>query len=144
MVQKPINSQISNKAITIAFVLMVALSTIPMPVIAAENLVTGTPELAVSSPDSTFEASSSPTLTLTLANNGDVRNGGETVYEQEVKTARSIQVRVLEDRIDAPIEVQTGTQTIGQLPEGSTAPLQYKLEIGNAKPGTYRIPVKLV
>lgn len=143
MVREILNNQKVSSVLVLTLSLILALSMIPMPVLAAENLVTGGPDLSISSPDGTFEASSSSTLTVSLSNNGEVRTGGKTVYEEEVKTARNIRVRVLEDRIDAPIEVQTGTQTLGGLKSGRTVPLQFKLEIGKAKPGTYRIPVKV-
>ncbi|SEO20626.1 Uncharacterized conserved protein [Halorientalis persicus] len=122
---------------------LVALATVPLPVVAAENLVTGEPEISISSPDATFEASSSQTLSLSVTNDGEIRKGGQPEYEQEVQTARNMRIEVLEDRIDAPIDIKTGSQTVSRLASGGTASLQYQLEIGDAKPGTYRIPVEV-
>ncbi|RXK48700.1 COG1361 S-layer family protein [Halorientalis pallida] len=133
----------SSRHATILIAVLVALSTIPLPAAAAENLVTGEPEISISSPDATFEASSSQTLSLSVTNDGEIRNGGEPGYEQEVQTARNMRIEVLEDRISAPIEVKTGSQIVSRLASGGTVPLQYQLEIGDAKPGTYRIPVKI-
>lgn len=136
-------SPISSRHATILIAVLVALSTIPLPAAAAENLVTGEPEISISSPDAIFEASSSQTLSLSVTNDGEIRNGGQTRYVQEVQTARNMRIEVLENRIDAPIDVKTGAQTVSGLASGRSVPLQYQLEIGDAKPGTYRIPVRV-
>lgn len=138
-----IPSSVSSQHATVMIAVLVALSTIPLPAAAAENLVTGEPEISLSSPDATFEASSSDTLSLNVANNGKIRNGGQAGFEQEVKTARNMRIEVLEDRIDAPIDIKTGSQTVSRLAGSGAVSLQYRLEIGDAKPGTYRIPVKV-
>jgi hypothetical protein len=54
-----------------------------------------------------------------------------------------MRIGVLEDRIDAPIDVKTGTQTVSRLASGGAVSLQYQLEIGDLKPGTYRIPIRV-
>lgn len=139
----PPHLSISSRHVTAIIAVLVALSSVPLPVAAAENLVTGEPEISISSPDATFEASSSQSLAVRVTNDGDIRVGGQPEFEQEVQTARNMHIEVLEDRINAPIDVKTGGQTVSRLSSGGSVSLQYQLEIGDAKPGTYRIPVEV-
>jgi len=113
------------------------------PASAASQRVIGTPDVSVSSPDGTLETQAAQTLTVVLTNTGEVTTGGQVDYESEVKAAQDVQVRVLEDRIDAPITVRTGTRTLGTISDGGSARPQFEIEVGDAEPGTYRIPIQV-
>jgi hypothetical protein len=112
-------------------------------VVAADEIVVGQTELVANSPDGDFESQSSQTLTVTITNDAEIQKGGRASYEQEVKTARNLRVQVLEDRIDAPISVDAGTRTVGSLPGGDDTRLEFPIDIGDAQPGTYRVPVRV-
>jgi hypothetical protein len=111
----------------------------------ANTLVRGSPELSVTSPTGPVQASQATTLSLSLTNEGDLSQGDpqNPQYEEQVTTARNVRVEVIESGIDAPVDVRTGAQTLGRLPSGETAPLEYELEVGQAEPGTYRVPVRV-
>jgi hypothetical protein len=122
------------------FLLGLALSA---AVVAADEIVVGQTELVASSPDGDFQSQSSQTLTVTITNDAEVQKGGPVSYEEEVKTARNIRIDVLEDEIDAPISVEAGTQTVGHIPGGGEARLQFPIDVGDVEPGTYRIPLRV-
>ena len=121
---------------------LVLLSVVALPV-AANTVVVGEPDLSVTSPTGPVAASEGTTLTVVLANAGHVRRGSQSYpdYESQVTTARNVRVRVPESGIDAPIEVETGTVSIGRLPSPDSRELTFDIELGKVEPGTYRIPV---
>ncbi|RDZ48792.1 hypothetical protein C5B91_21645, partial [Haloferax sp. Atlit-10N] len=57
--------------------------------------------------------------------------------------AQSVEMEILEEQIDAPIDVKTGTVTAGSIPDSGTARFDFNIELGNAEPGTYEIPVEV-
>ncbi|WP_251342623.1 COG1361 S-layer family protein [Haloplanus halophilus] len=109
----------------------------------ASTVVTGNPELSFSVADDTFRANEEARLTVVATNDGKIDDGGVGRFEDQVQTARSVQVDVLDRRIDAPIEVNTGTVTTGSLGPGGAAEFGFDLEIGDAEPGTYTVPVEV-
>jgi len=133
-----------NKTATIVAAVVLTLFAGIAPVYAApDNTVIGSPDIAVSSPDVEFQANDVSPMTIVLTNNGDLLYGGQAAYEQEVQTAQSVTVDVLENKISTPIEVNTGTQTIGSLSDGQTATFDFEFEFGEVPPGTYQIPVEV-
>ncbi|ERG96415.1 MAG: S-layer domain protein [Haloquadratum walsbyi J07HQW2] len=113
------------------------------PVAAAEELVVGSPNITVSSADVQFRASESATLSVTVNNDGQLTDGGRVEFENEVQTAQSVRIDIAEDQITAPIEINTGTQTLGSLNDGQSETVDFALDIGRATPGTYQIPVEV-
>ncbi|MFB6121956.1 MAG: CARDB domain-containing protein [Haloferacaceae archaeon] len=130
------------RRVTILLVVGLLLVTPAVPAL-AEDSVYGEPELSVSVADKTFRASESATLSITVSNDGQIYQGGPEQYEEQVRTARNVKLDVLEDRIDAPIDVKTGTVVGGAIPGSSTRQFDFAIELGNVTPGTYRIPVQL-
>ena len=118
-------------------------AVVPTTVLAAEEQVIGSPNLTVSSSDIEFRASEDATLNVNVINNGELLDGGRVEFENEVKTAKSVQISIDEDAIDAPIEINTGTQSLGRLVDGDQRTVGFDLEIGAAQPGTYEIPVEV-
>jgi len=110
---------------------------------AADNQVYGTPEVSLSVADDTFKPTESATLSVTASNDGSLDQGGPAQYEEKVKTARNVQMSIDESEIDAPIDVKTGTVTVGSIPGSSTSSVDFDIEIGDATPGTYQIPVSI-
>ncbi|GAB6861686.1 COG1361 S-layer family protein [Haloplanus litoreus] len=109
----------------------------------ASSVVTGNPELSYSVADDTFTANEETRLTVVATNDGNIEDGGVGRFEEQVQTARSVRMDVLEGRIDAPIDVKTGTVTTGSIGPGGAAEFGFSLEIGDADPGTYTVPVEV-
>jgi len=109
------------------------------PVAAAQEIVVGSPNITASAADVQFRASESATLSVTVNNDGQLTEGGRDEYENEVQTAQSVRIDIAEDQIDAPIEVNTGTQTLGSLNDGQSETVDFALEIGRATPGTLKL-----
>jgi hypothetical protein len=115
----------------------------PVVPVLGSTVVAGNPELQLSVADDTFQSNERARLTVVATNDGDIDDGGVARFEDQVQTARSVQMRVIESRIDAPIDVKTGTVSAGSLGPGATGEFGFALEIGDADPGTYTIPVEV-
>jgi hypothetical protein len=109
----------------------------------ASSVVTGNPELSYSVADDTFRANEKAQLTVVASNDGNIEDGGIGRFEEQVQTARSVQMRVREGQVDDAIDVKTGTVTAGTIGPGGTAQFGFALEIGDVEPGTYTIPVEV-
>jgi len=109
----------------------------------ASSVVTGNPEIQYSVADNTFQPNQRATLSVVATNDGDIDDGGIGRFEDQVQTARSVRMDVKEGQIDAPIDVKTGTVTTGSIGPGGSARFDFNLEIGDAEPGTYTIPVEV-
>lgn len=133
-----------RRATVLACSLLLVSAALALPV-GANTVIIGDPGLTVESPTGPVQASAETTLTVALTNDGELRQGDQRnpQYETRVTTARNVRVEVVESGIDAPVDVQTGTQTLGRLPSGETAPLDFRVEVGAAEPGTYRVPVRI-
>ncbi|MFA9517423.1 COG1361 S-layer family protein [Halopenitus sp. H-Gu1] len=122
---------------------VLVVSVLSMPV-AAEYSVIGHPSIELSAHDNHVTAESQVVLPVSVSNDGSFDDGGPANLEQRVKTARNVQLTVLSGRIDAPITAKSGTALVGNVPEGGLQhPVNYKLDIGDAEPGTYRIPIRV-
>jgi hypothetical protein len=103
-----------------------------------QDSVRGNPDLSVTLTDDTVVAGDDRQLTLTLSNTGTVDVGSSTnpSLNSQVTTARGVEVSL--DPSGAPISVNTGTQSLGSLPDGQTAELPYQIAVEDgAEPGTY-------
>jgi len=134
----------SRHILALLLSVLVVLAALSLPA-GANTVVIGEPDIAVSSPTGPVQASSVTDLSVVLTNDGTLDQGDpqNPQFEEQVTTARNVRVEVVESGIDAPVEVQTGTQTLGNLPTGQSVPLDYRLEVGNATPGTYQVPVQV-
>ncbi|MFB6179617.1 MAG: COG1361 S-layer family protein [Halorientalis sp.] len=121
----------------IAVVLMVALLVVPMPAVASVN---GSPDISVSAPNDRLTPGQDTTFTVKLTNKGNLESGSakNPSLNSEVTTARGVEVEL--NPGDAPVTVRSGTQTLGQLPQGKSAPFNYDISVDeDAKPGTYEM-----
>ncbi|WP_338739331.1 COG1361 S-layer family protein [Haloplanus salilacus] len=130
------------KRITILFVVGLLLVAPVVPAVAS-SLVSGNPVLSASVADETFQSNEEARLTVAVTNDGNIEDGGPGRFEEQVQTARSVQMRVEEGRINAPIDVKTGTVTAGSIGPGGTAQFGFDLDIGDAEPGRYTVPVEI-
>lgn len=127
----------------IVLLVLALVLVVPATPVVAENSVYGNPEVSLSVSDDTFKASEAATLSVVASNDGRIQQGGPAQYEEKIKTAQNVRLTVLEDQIDAPIDVKTGTIVRGSIPGSSTSTFDFNVEIGNATPGTYDIPVRV-
>ncbi|MFP4188376.1 MAG: COG1361 S-layer family protein [Halobacteriales archaeon] len=124
----------------VALILVTALAAVPA--VTAEEQVVGSPEIDVSVADNRFGPSDRGTLDVVLSNSGDVTNGGPAEYEERVKTARNVRVSI--DEGNAPIDVKTGTVTLGAVEDGVPRTASFGIETGESvEPGRYEIPVEI-
>ena len=109
-----------------------------------QDNVTGNPGLDVSVPDTDFAPGAQTSLQVVLLNDGNVTNGSLSSpgLEQQVTTARALRVSVGDH--DAPLTVTTNERAIARLPDGSSAPVEFRMEIDrSAQPGTYEVPINV-
>jgi hypothetical protein len=130
------------RRITILVVVGLLLLAPVVPAVAS-SVVTGNPELSHSVADDTLQPNQRAQLTVVTTNDGNIEDGGVGRFEDQVQTARSVQMDVRDGRIDAPIDVKTGTVTAGSIGPGGVSEFTFALEIGDAEPGTYTVPVEV-
>ena len=101
----------------------------------------GSPELNAYAPNNELTPGSQETLTVQIGNEGDLQRGSAT-DRQYVTTARDVAVAL--NTGGTPITVDTGQQTIGELPETKTGTPRFNLAIpDSANPGRYTIDVNI-
>jgi len=125
----------------LAVVALVVLLVMPSPAVGA---VRGSPDLSATAPSNTFLAGGADTLEITLTNEGelDVGSTQNPSLNSEVTTARGVEATL--DASGTPIDVETGSQSIGSLPEGGSPTLPYRLTIDqDAEPGTYTLELEV-
>lgn len=138
---------ISKRAVSAFLIplLVASVLTVPVgPVAAQSEQVIGSPGISASVADNRLSPSEQTTLAVTLSNSGQVERSGPAQFVEQVSTARNVQVSIAESRIDAPIEVNTGTITLGALQNGGVQQATFSIETGeDLKPGTYTIPIEV-
>ena len=111
---------------------------------AADHEVTGRPGIDVSVPENEVTPGETTAISVVVLNDGNVTSGSVSnpQLEQRVTTARALKARFEES--DAPVSVSTNEQAVATLPDGSSAPLQFRLTVdGDADPGRYTLPLNV-
>jgi hypothetical protein len=140
----PTRSTLSRTTTLLVVALVVASSLVGVAAATPEEQVIGRPVLDVSAPDNRFAPSERGALTVVVSNGGEVRQGGPAPLTDRVTTARNVEVSVLEDRVDAPIEFKSGDVVLGAVGTARPTKATFQLETGaDLDPGTYEIPVQL-
>lgn len=118
-----------------------ALASVPA---AADNVI-GNPDIELSAPDNHLDPGQRTTLQVYVTNSGELDAGGPSEFETRVQTARNVRFTMQDDRIDAPIDVRTGTIVRDSVPPGGlTNPIEFTIDVGDSiEPGSYRIPVRV-
>jgi hypothetical protein len=109
-----------------------------------QDNVTGNPGIDVSVPDTNFVPGAQTALQVVVLNDGNVTDGSlsNPQLEQQVTTARALRVSVGEH--DAPLTVTTNERAVARLPDGSSAPVEFQMEVDrSAQPGTYQLPINV-
>jgi hypothetical protein len=126
------------------FAVLVVLSVVVGAQPVAAEQVIGQPEIDLSVQDNRIGPGERTTLDIAVSNDGALQRGGPAALEQRIKTARGLTVDIREDQIDAPIEVKSGSVTLGSLPDGAVGTASFQLETGESlQPGTYQIPIEI-
>jgi hypothetical protein len=124
--------------------LIVASVPVGTAVAGSDEQVIGRPDLDLSVADDRLHASERRTLELTVTNGGAVRQSGPAAFVQRVTTARNVKLDFLDERVDAPIEVETGTIALGSVSETRPVSARITVETGaDLRPGVYEIPVEV-
>jgi hypothetical protein len=119
----------------LAVLLLVGLLVVPGQ---AAGAVSGSPELSVSLADETVTSGDDTTLSFTLTNEGQVDQGAGGSLGDVVTTARGVDATLHAN--GAPIEIETGTQSLGRLQQGGQAQLGYDISVDeDADPGRYTL-----
>jgi hypothetical protein len=115
-------------------------AAVTAPVQAAQ-LVRGSPELSVTTPEPTLTPGRTNELALQISNAGDMDLGtGQT--REIVTTARNVRVSATAD--DTPLTVETGTLAIGSVTENRPGEATVAVSVPeNVEQGTYEIDVEL-
>jgi hypothetical protein len=111
---------------------------------ATDHEVTGRPGIDVSVPENEVTPGETTAISVVVLNDGNVTSGSVSnpQLEQQVTTARALKARFEES--DAPVSVSTNEQAVATLPDGSSAPLQFRLTVdGDADPGRYALPLNV-
>jgi len=133
----------SQVAVVATVVLLVAAPGVAGAV--SDHEVTGNPGIDISVPNTDVQPGEQTSLQVVVLNDGNVTNGSVSnpQLEQEVTTARALRVSIDDDH-DVPLTVETNEQAIGRLPDGSSAPVQFRIDVDqDAQPGTYELPVNV-
>jgi hypothetical protein len=118
--------------------LAVVLAVVPGSV--AGDDLRGTPNLDATISDSSLTPGTERALQVKLINDGRVIDGSNTRPSSQVTTARAVTVTVEEG--DAPIDVKTGKQAVGSVPNDAIQQLSVPISVpADAEPGTYEVPV---
>ncbi|QPV63444.1 COG1361 S-layer family protein [Halosimplex litoreum] len=107
-----------------------------------QDNVTGNPGIDLSAPDTDFVPGAQTALQVVVLNDGNVTDGSlsNPQLEQQVTTARALRVSVGEH--EAPLTVTTNERAVARLPDGSSAPVEFRMEVDrSAQPGTYQLPI---
>jgi hypothetical protein len=112
--------------------------TSPVP---TAQLVRGSPELVVTTPDGTLTPGRTNELALQISNDGDMDLGTAQTREI-VTTARN--VRVTGDASGTPLDVETGTLAIGSVTENRPGEATLAVNVPeDVEQGTYEVDVEL-
>lgn len=134
----------SGRALLLSVLIVTSVAATAIPVAAQSEQVRGSPSITGSIADNHIAPGERTALTVTLSNNGQISSAGPQQFQQRVKTANNVQVSIDESRIDAPIDIKTGTVTLGALPDGGVTQATFSAEAGQSlSAGTYEIPVEL-
>ena len=133
----------SQVAVVATVVLLVAAPGVVGAV--TDHEVTGNPGIDVSVPNTDVQPGEQTSLRVVVLNDGNVTSGSVSnpQLEREVTTARALRVSVDDDH-DVPLTVKTNERAVGQLPDGSSAPVEFRIDVDqDAQPGTYDLPVNV-
>ena len=107
------------------------------------NALSGTnPDLDAYTPDKTLEPGTTSTLSVQIANDGNIDRGAPQ-ERARVTTVRNTVIEVY-DTHNSPITVETGKHSIGSITENNPRSVPLEIDVPeDATPGTYELGLKL-
>lgn len=110
--------------------------------------VIGSPTLSVAATDNRLAPGEQRSLSVTLANDGTLIQGGPARFEDRVTAARSVRVEVARDRLQNPLarglQVEAGPVLLGELPGATARTVDLPVTVGRSlPPGTYDLPLRV-
>jgi sialidase-1 len=104
--------------------------------------VIGSPEIELAASDNRIQTGTTQTVTVQVANSGDITRAGPSDLERRVTTARNVRFEVEDRRLPDGMEVRSGPVLAGSVPEGGISPISFAFDISDElDAGTYRVPV---
>ncbi|WP_415380948.1 COG1361 S-layer family protein [Halosimplex sp. TS25] len=134
-----------SQATVVATVVLLVLAPSVTAGAVDEHEITGHPGIDVSVPDTDFQPGEQTSLQVVVLNDGNVTSGSASnpQLEQQVTTARAVRVSVDDDH-EAPVTINTNERALAQLPDGSSAPVEFSMSVDrDAQPGTYELPINV-
>jgi hypothetical protein len=123
----------------LAALLIVGLLAVPTVVLADTS---GNPNLSGTINGAQLAPGDESELTVVLQNSGEVERSDNPQFNAEVTTARSVKATLQPQ--DAPITVESGTQSAGTIPNGGQVQVPFAVTVDeDAAPGTYEMQVKV-
>ncbi|MFC7166950.1 COG1361 S-layer family protein [Halospeciosus flavus] len=135
-----------TKKKSIGAILLVALLVIPVVPAVADGTeqVIGSPSITLSSGDNYVQAGEEARVRVTVVNSGNIWKSGPSQFTEQVTEARNVQLTVLDEQLNAPVNVKSGTITLGSIASGSVQTAALTVEVGEQlKPGRYKVPVRV-
>jgi hypothetical protein len=126
--------------VSVVVALLVVGSVLVLPATAS---VGGEPNLSVTVADDRLDPGDATALELSIQNRGELNYSSNPQLDDRATTARAVSVQATTDG-DAPIDVQTSTQSVGSIRDGSLTQVPIQVVVDeDAAPGTYDLDVEL-
>ena len=137
-----------NNRLVLASLLVMSLFV--LPAVSAQSIsqgtdtaqVTGNPEIELAASDNRIQTGTTQTVTVQVANSGDITRAGPSDLERRVTTARNVRFEIDNSRLPDGLEIRSGPVLVGSVPEGGAEPIRFTFDISDElDAGTYRVPV---
>lgn len=127
-------------AIVAGVLVLLVASTVTAGIVSAK--ARGKPALSLHLPENDLAPGEDSTLEVALQNEGEVAYASSSTERSRVTTARGVELTI--EAGEAPIEVETGTKALGNVPEGVSAAVPFEVTVADdAEPGAYTLPVEV-
>lgn len=131
----------SRTALSVVLGLLVVATAVPVPAAAA---VSGRPNVSVTLADGRVQPGAETTLELALTNDATIDQLAPANPSLTAEVATAGGVTVTAEAGNAPLTVETGTQSLGSLPDGARATAGIDVQVADdATPGTYEMDVEV-
>ena len=140
-----------DSRLVLASLVLIVLLTLPAvsaqtvgttPQSSESSQVIGSPDIEIASSDNRLQTGTTQTVSVQVANSGDITRAGPSQLESRVTTARNVRFEVDDRRLPDGLEVRSGPVLAGLVPEGGISPIRFTFDVSDElDAGTYRLPV---
>jgi len=107
-----------------------------------DTQVIGSPDIDLAASDNRVQTGTTRTVSVQVANSGDITRAGPSDLEARVTTARTVRFDVNDRRLPDGLEVRSGPVLAGLVPEGGAEPIAFTFDVTDGiDTGSYRVPV---